>query len=437
MGNYSQDPADVLEDAQGKSYNKVRFQQGKPILDRELNLLVDLCGVPSLRRYIGSGVPTNSNGFQIVNVDFENQDFTIVGAECMVDGYPVAWSTNTTYKQQPFMTNPPAWPSEATKLFVILSYETKEITDAEDEDLQNGSDIGFETTLREQVQWTVSVARGFLSLDRRLLLAELDTQAKTVTDRRLTNMTLSTIRDDLNNVATTTTATSARVNNFLAPDGTLKDNLIATAKLQNGAVTTAKLQDNCVNTSKLRDNSVTTAKLEDNSVSAAKLQDNAISMAKLQDNSVSSAKLQDNAVTAAKLQDNSVSTAKLQNGSITTAKLGADCVTLNNIANGSVSGPKLKFLTLVNSSTTLTAGQTKEILILDNLSPTKQAFYFPIISLASTSGSSGSSVVESQVIFKQSAGAPVCQLFLRLKNTPTNANSVDVLYRVDMFDPQE
>jgi hypothetical protein len=556
MGNYSQQPEEALKEAQSKNYDKVRFQQGKPILDRELNLLGDLCGPSSLRSYLGNGVPGGSNGFEVAGVDFVNQNFTLADGEMVVDGH-VIFTNGSSYKSQPFSVKPPGWPSTTNVLFVVLTIETKEITDADDPDLQNSSDIGFETTLREQVKWQVQVVTKFLISENTVLLAELDTKAKTVTDRRVTNMTLSTMRVDLNNVIKTNTTSLAQVNQALAPDGSLKDNIVSTSKIQDGAVTTPKLQDNSVSTLKLQDNSVSltklqdnsvsmtklqdnsisnaklqdnavgtaellnnavstaklqdgavtntklqdnsvtsiklqdnavsTPKLQDNSVSVAKLQDNSVTITKLQDNSVSTAKIQDNAVTTPKLQDNSVgptklqdnsvnmtklqdnsvsmtklqdnsisnaklqdnavgtaellnnavSTAKLQDGAVTAPKLGVDCITLNNMANGSVSGPKLRFSTLASSSTTLTAGQVKDILIMDNLPTTKQAFYFPIITVTATSGTTGMSVVEFQIIFKQVAGATVNQLLLRLKNTPTNSNSVDVLYRVDMFDPTE
>ena len=42
MGNYSQDPNTTLQASLTSGYCRVRFQQGKPVLDRELNLLGDL-----------------------------------------------------------------------------------------------------------------------------------------------------------------------------------------------------------------------------------------------------------------------------------------------------------------------------------------------------------------------------------------------------------
>lgn len=68
MGDFSQDPAKRLKEAVSKNYVGVRMQQGVPILDSDWNLMEDLhkSGTAELfRHFIGSGVPSGSNGFEI------------------------------------------------------------------------------------------------------------------------------------------------------------------------------------------------------------------------------------------------------------------------------------------------------------------------------------------------------------------------------------
>ena len=48
MGNSSQDPDVVLSDSLARGYFRVRFQQGKPVLDRELTLAADLANVTQM-----------------------------------------------------------------------------------------------------------------------------------------------------------------------------------------------------------------------------------------------------------------------------------------------------------------------------------------------------------------------------------------------------
>jgi hypothetical protein len=102
MGNYSQDPNTVLQSTLSKGYSRVRFQQGKPILDRELNLIADLASPDRLaQQYIGDGVPAGSTAFQITSLDVPGGNFTILPGTCRVAGLEVTLATQTTYKGQP------------------------------------------------------------------------------------------------------------------------------------------------------------------------------------------------------------------------------------------------------------------------------------------------------------------------------------------------
>ena len=220
MGNYSEDPQIFLSDAISNSYVGVRFQQGKPILDRELNLLGDLSSPQRLARpYIGNGVPDGSDGFRIGNLTVDNDefDFTIGRGRCIVNGYEVELKEDTTFKRQKNYNRDglvQPRPGE-TKYEVHLRVFTKEISYTEDLDLENRDDIGFETTRRLQADWEVIVGTSVLfdaSMTDLFLLAEIDTGSLQVTDRRTTRLTVSKIRRDLDQLTDKTASMSQILN---------------------------------------------------------------------------------------------------------------------------------------------------------------------------------------------------------------------------------
>jgi hypothetical protein len=157
VGNYSNDPQAALEDAVQKGYTNVRFQQGKPILDRELNLAADLAAPQRLfQKYLGNGTPEGSDGFRVDNVDLGAGDFQIKAGRFLVNGYEAVLDEDTTYQNQPHDEH--VAPLSQTDLsFIFLRVFTVEVNDTEDADLHNSRDIGFETTLRERVEWEVLV----------------------------------------------------------------------------------------------------------------------------------------------------------------------------------------------------------------------------------------------------------------------------------------
>ncbi|HEU4597395.1 MAG TPA: hypothetical protein VFS10_19860 [Pyrinomonadaceae bacterium] len=156
MGNYSKNPQTAFQEATQKGYSRVRFQQGKPILDRELNLAADLVAPNRfLRHYVGSGVPEGSNGFLLENPDPLAHDFTIRAGRCIVNGLEVVLNSDSSYKSQPHKGN--VGPFPAGGFFVCLRAFTVEVNEAQDPDLKNAGDIGFETALRERVDWEVLV----------------------------------------------------------------------------------------------------------------------------------------------------------------------------------------------------------------------------------------------------------------------------------------
>lgn len=158
MGNYSKNPQAAFQEATQKGYTRVRFQQGKPILERELNLLADLVAPHSvLRHYVGSGVPEGSDAFKLTNFDRAQNDFRIAGGRCVVDGVEVVLNSDTTYKNQPHKGRVRPLPVSSTlaQWHLFLRVFAAEVNEAQDPDLRNSGDIGFETALRERVEWEV------------------------------------------------------------------------------------------------------------------------------------------------------------------------------------------------------------------------------------------------------------------------------------------
>jgi hypothetical protein len=154
VGNYSKNPQTALKEAVQKGYVRVRFQQGKPVLDRELNLAADLVAPNSvLRHYVGDGVPEGTEGFAIGNPDPQAHDFTIKAGRCVVNGLEVVLNSDTTYKNQPHKENVRPFPQGMSLIY--LRVFTVEVNETQDPDLKNANDIGFETALRERVDWEV------------------------------------------------------------------------------------------------------------------------------------------------------------------------------------------------------------------------------------------------------------------------------------------
>ena len=152
MGNYSKDPQDALQEALSKGYARVRFQQGKPLLDRELNLAADLVSPQRLlEQHVGNGVPAGNDGFRISNIS--SSDFTIEKGRCLVGGYEVVLNANTTYQGQPQKNNV-ATPLPTGQSYVYLRVFSSLITAAQDSALTNtgAGDVGFETTVREKIE---------------------------------------------------------------------------------------------------------------------------------------------------------------------------------------------------------------------------------------------------------------------------------------------
>src|SRR5689334_2726709 len=117
MGNYSADPKITLQAALDRGYSRVRFQQGKPILDRELNLAADLASPDRIvGTYLGDGVPAGNQGFQISGLNVAANDFNILPGRCLVNGHEVALASQTTYRTQPNNSQVAALPAGASNI---------------------------------------------------------------------------------------------------------------------------------------------------------------------------------------------------------------------------------------------------------------------------------------------------------------------------------
>ncbi len=235
MANFSRNPVTVRDDALAKGYDRVLFQQGKPVLDRELNLLADLVSPQRLIEYhIGNGVPDGGDGFRISNLDMANNDFSVSAGRCLVGGHDIVLSTETTYKTQPHAEN--VAPLPAGTSYVYLRVFTNEVGSTEDSDLNNtgtstNPDVGFETAVRRKVEWEVRVETVEQSGEDYFLLAVIDKGSATVTDRRRMGLTMASMRDEVTTARGSLTSLDARLDVSLNENGTLIDGATVTGDL--------------------------------------------------------------------------------------------------------------------------------------------------------------------------------------------------------------
>ncbi len=250
--SFSRDPAVVLQDAIQKGYARVRFQQGKPVLDRELNLLGDQSSPTLLAdQYLGNGVPSGNGGFRIGNLNVASNDFTIEAGRCLVAGHEVALAANTTYRTQPNNANVAALPAGASNVYVRAVL--RPVTQAEDAALGNTGpgDVGQVTAVRDKADWEVLVSAAPINARDHFLLAVVNTAANTVTDRRRADLTLAAVRDEVSGARGTTASVGARVGVSLADDGALRANVVTGPQLANAAVVRRTIADGAVSVAKL------------------------------------------------------------------------------------------------------------------------------------------------------------------------------------------
>ena len=278
MGNYSKDPQEVLDDALEKGYSRVRFQQGKPLIDRELNLLGDLASPQRIaKHHLGNGVPEGSDGFRISGVTPIN--FTIGAGRCLVNGYEIVLGEDTTYKTQPHNEN--AGPIPLNPNNVYLRVFTSEVNKDQDGELGNENDVGFETSVREKVEWEVLVTSDVIDTPDHFSLAVINGLTSTAEDQRRTELTFSTIRDEIKRARGETNSLSERLDVSLTPDGTLNDNTVGSNQIQDNAISGQQIVDGGVGTDELADNAVTREKLGHLAVGKSQIEAGSVSIAQL------------------------------------------------------------------------------------------------------------------------------------------------------------
>ena len=367
MGDFSRDPKIVLQEAITHGYSRVRFQQGKPLLDRELNLLADLASPQRFAQgNFGNGIRGEGNDFLITNLNVPANDFTITAGTCLVDGEEVVLVANTTYRNQPQTGNVAALPAGASNVYLKVSrLETSGVSDA---GLLNALDVGSETSLREQVEWEVLVTTQTINTSDHLLLASINTAGPTVTDKRRKGLNVSAIRDELTNARGSAAQLSARLDASLDAAGALQPNAVGTTQIADNAIGSTKLANNAVVTTKLADNAVSTQKIANNAVTSAQLAPNAVTATQLANNAVSTAKIANNAVTSAQLANNAVTSTQLADNAVVETKIANTAVSNRTIVNGAVTIEKMNAPQVVSQQVTLTAappnGKTEQVVNL-------------------------------------------------------------------------
>lgn len=357
MGDFSRDPEAVLQEAITSGYSRIRFQQGKPLLDRELNLLADLASPQRFaRNNFGNGIRGEGSDFLITNLDVPGNDFRIRAGACLVDGYEVVLPANTTYRTQPRTDNVVALPAGASNVYLrVIRSET---TGASDAALLNALDVGAETSVREKVEWEVLVTALTINTRDHFLLASLDTAGSTITDRRRRGLNVDSIRDEVTSARGTTTQLSARLDVSLTAAGALRPNVVANDQIA----------DNTLAGTKLTNASVVNAKLADNAVTTQKIADNAVSAQKIGANAVTPTQLADNAVTGNKIANNAVTTNKIAAGVVAEPNLANNSVSNRTIANGVVTIEKLNTTQVFNGQVIIAAapvnGRTEQVVNL-------------------------------------------------------------------------
>jgi hypothetical protein len=175
MADFSVPPESELARNRDKGYTGLHFEQGVPILDRDLNLLQDLI-TASVRsvvtRFIGNGVAADSSAFAVEPVGSGAADDVLIRAgkdgarSCLVDGIEVSLPADVRYSEQ---VPPP--PQEERLIPATGSPRTDTVyldvvvrTVENTVELSNAGDVGVQTTVRLQPVVRIRVARGVAGL---------------------------------------------------------------------------------------------------------------------------------------------------------------------------------------------------------------------------------------------------------------------------------
>ena len=251
MGNFSRSPQLELTAALDRDYCRVRFQQGKPALDRELNLAADLASPQRLAaQYVGSGIAGSGNDFRITNLNVGANDFAIGAGRCLVNGLEAILRTDTTYATQPNRANVAPLPAGSSNVY--LRVFEREVTGAEDPALTNPGDVTFETAVRNRVEWEVLVSAAQIATPDALLLAVITAAPPAIVDQRRLNVSVAAARDELMNARGSSVTLATRLSAALAPNGALLANSVGTAQIAAQAVSQDKIAAGAVAAAQLK-----------------------------------------------------------------------------------------------------------------------------------------------------------------------------------------
>ena len=247
MGNFSKHPDAILKEALERGYSRLLFQQGKPVLDRDLNLLASLASFHRLVPYLGDGVPAGSNGFAVSNI--HDDDFDIADGVCLVNGQEARLATPTTYKTQPNNGNVGLLPEGKSKVY--LQVFLREVDETQDSELGNPGDVGIETSVREKTDWEIVVSKTEINKSDHFILAEIDTTNNEVVDHRRQALTLAALRDELDRARGSLHELGQRLDTSLLADGKLREGAVAEPILADTAVSKRAIADGAVPIQKL------------------------------------------------------------------------------------------------------------------------------------------------------------------------------------------
>jgi len=270
MGNYSQDPQVALQNALSKAYTRVRFQQGKPVLDRELNLATDLANPQRLAQtYIGNGTPAGDNGFAISALNVAGNEFAISAGRALVNGQEIALAANTTYKTQPNQSHVANLPAGVSNVY--LHALPAEVNSAQDADLGNPGDVHAETALREKLGWEVVVSAAAVNAPDFYLLAVINTVGAVVQDLRRLGLSAAAVRDEVAAARGSAADLGTRLGASLTASGALAANSVGTAQLVDGNIQTGKIAAAAVTEPLLATAAVSNRALANAAVTIAKM----------------------------------------------------------------------------------------------------------------------------------------------------------------------
>src|SRR5215207_4059356 len=160
MGNFSRDPKTRIADSVAKQYVGIPLQQAVPLLDADWNELESLRRHQHERlgaRFVGNGVPDDSDGFRILAIGDDN-DFLIRGGALLLNGRLIVGDVDVRYTQQPQQPIQPLTTPNADQTSIIyLDAWEREVDAQEDPDLIDNR-IGVETCLRLKSEWAVRTA---------------------------------------------------------------------------------------------------------------------------------------------------------------------------------------------------------------------------------------------------------------------------------------